>query len=353
MDKWRQSSSEWPLKQGVAIGLSIGNQQIINGYVDRLDVSVSNDDRSINIEGRDRASDLVDSSAGVSLKTEFINQTLKDIANNYAGLFGLTVTAEADVGAAFTKFTIKQGETCFEAIERAAKLRGLLVLTDEFGNLKLTNRASGGTALPSAKNLTSSFDFVSAVKTIDPSRVALVQGENILSASCSYDDTERFQSYVVKGQNISTDNFFGTAATQVTAVAFDQGVERVRSTIIISDTPLDLASAKQRAAWEATVRAAKSISLSVTVQSWFRSDGKLWGVNEIVPVEAGFVGVNSPMLITGVEFTKDNSGGTLTNLRLTRSDAYAAQATVPKSESVVGWDKQINQGISKLKALGK
>lgn len=356
-DKWRYSDSKWPLIPGAIVGINIGVNPIINGFIDSLSAKASNDDRQITINGRDRSCDLVDSSATVSLLTEFKNVSLKDIAQNYASQFGIVVSVASGVnlGKNFEKFTVKQGETCFEAIERAAKLRGLLVLSDELGNIVISNRAGGNIDTPNAKNLVSNFDFTSALNALTKSSVSLTMGQNILSAESEFDEKERFQSYVIKGQNRGTDFFSGLSVANVQAVAIDQGVERFRATTIIAEGPIDLAAAQQRAAWEATVRAAKAIKLTVTVQGWTRPDGQLWKVNEIVNTDARFVGINSIMLITGVNFIKSKERGTLTVLSLTRADAYAPKPTILKDgdpKNQAGWDQQIAAGIIKqTKAL--
>ncbi len=355
-DKWRYAEEDWPLVPGAIVGVNIGANPIINGFIDKLSARAANNERNITIQGRDRTCDLVDSSATVSLQTEFKNASLKDIVENFAALFGIVVSVGqgVDIGAKFEKFTLKQGESCFEAIERAAKLRGLLVISDELGNVLITNRAGGTVDLPSNKNLISNFDFTSVIKTLSQSSVALTQGENILVAESSFDEKERFQSYIVKGQNRGTDQFSGLSVAQVQAIAVDQGVERFRATTIIAEGPIDLAAAQQRAAWEATVRAAKAIQLNITVQGWLRPDGALWKINELVNVDARFVGVNSIMLITGVSFSKSKESGTLTRLTLTRADAFAPKPTIAKGTNVPGWDAQIKSGqIKAIKALTK
>lgn len=354
-DKWRSSGDKWPLVPGAMVGISIGQTPVINGYIDRVDVEASNTSRTIEIQGRDRTSDLIDSSASTLPKTEFKNVTLYDVAQTYASLFGILVSVSpgVDIGKPFEKLTVKQGSSVYEELERAAKLRNLLILSDGLGNLVITNRAGTATALPSTKNLVPSFDFAAAVKTLVISPVALVQGENILSAQATYDDSDRFQNYVVKGQRQGSDFVTGASATQVTGVAFDADVLRFRSKTIISEGPLDFSGAQKRAAWESSIRAAKSIELAIEVQGWSRSDGKLWDINEIVNVDAKFVGINSSMLITSVEFAKDTSGGTKTNLKLTRPDAFAKE---PKNDPKkgLGWDKEIlGSNITRIKALTK
>lgn len=328
-DKWRQSGERWPLKPGEPVTVYVGTNQVLTGYIDKLDVEVSNDDRSMTITGRDKTADLVDSSA-YQTTNEFRKIKLEDLAKKFATeLFNIKVITNADTGAPFERFSIKAGETIFELLDRAAKLRGVLLQSDEKGNLVITNRGGGN-----ADIINSSSVLASAQSALKAAAIAelgkgvsigadLVQGENILTAQASYNDTDRFATYIVKGQSQGTDLFNGPQVTKIEATAFDQAITRRRPLIIIAETSVDKKAAQRRANWEATVRAAKAIDVSITVQGWFRKDGKLWSVNDLVNVNAGFIGLSDQqkLLITTVTFTKDQSG-TITELSLTRPDAF-------------------------------
>lgn len=345
-DKWKQTGGEWPIKTGAPMMVRIGKETVMNGYIDKLDVSVSNEDRSITANGRDRTGDLVDSSA-LSDKNQFKNVTVKDLCDHFCSLYGIPVLVTAkDIGKKFSSFSTKQGETVFECLERAAKLRGLLLTSNYVGALVITNRAGGNIeAVPSVKNLKTEYDFLKdalAAATQLRSPNDLVQGENIISASASYDNTDRFQQYLAKGQSAGTDSLFGIAATQPQAAAFDRGIERFRPKIVIAEGNADIVACQKRAAWEATVRAAKACQVNVVVQGWLRSDKTLWAINELVNLQASYIGIpNQQMLVVGINFTKDQRG-TLTTLKLTRPDAFNPKLIVEESNDPLkklGWSK--------------
>lgn len=346
-DKWKQTGGAWPIKTGAPIIVRIGKQTAMNGFIDKLDVQVSNDERSISASGRDRTGDLVDSSS-LSDKNQFKNVTVKDLCDHFCSLYGIPVMVTAkDIGKKFATYSTKQGETVFETLERAAKLRGLLLTSDYLGQLVITNRAGGNIeAVPSVKNLKESHDFLKdalAAATQLRSPNDLIQGENIISASASYDNTDRFQQYLVKGQSAGTDQLWGIAATQPQAAAFDRGVERFRPKIVIAEGNADVVACQKRASWEATIRAAKACEVNVLVQGWVRSDKSLWAINELVNLQASYIGIPSQqMLISGLTFTKDQRG-TLTTLKLTRPDAFNPKLIVEESNDPLkklGWKKK-------------
>lgn len=371
-DRWRPDGSEWPLRPGEQCLISIGRNAVLNGYIDQINVSMSNDERTLEIIGRDKTADLIDSSVIDPFGSgEFKNVTLKQLAYKFAtALYGIPVVEKVDTGKAFTKISIKPGESVFQFLERAAKLRGILLLTDQVGNLVLTNRAGGDVGeepsvssdgsvstdiygRPTAKNLKEKFDFTGSLN-LTKSPTDLIQGQNILSAQATYDYTERYQTYIVKGQAAGTDIFNRAQVSQVEATATDEAVKRRRTKLIVADSSVDKASAQKRANWEAIVRASKAVDVNIKVQGWLRSDDSIWRVNELVNVDCGMIGLKSPMLVTNVTFSQSHNEGTITTLKLTRPDAYASDTdTVPESKDPtqkLGWGEVGIGGL--IKTLG-
>ena len=345
-DKWRQSGETWPLKPGEPVCVNVGSTQIMNGFIDRLDVSVSNEDRKLEVNGRDVTADLVDCSAGVNTQTQFINSDLQTIADSYATLFGLNLAVEGDIGGPFPKVSSEQNETVFSFLNRLAKQRGVYLTTGLDGRLILANRASATASLPSISNPVASFDFVGALKGLLTAGNDVVQSQNILRASATYDETDRFQNYVVKGQSKGSDTFSGLAANQVAAAAIDSGVSRFRPKVIIADNQITVAEAQQRAGWESITRAAQAVQIQIEVNGFKDGNDEIWDTNTLLNLEAGFIGVepSTQLLITGVEFTKRRQSGTITRLTLTRPDAYQAKPVVAATNDIkqsLGWENKV------------
>lgn len=322
IDKWREQRLPWFLKPGVKVLIKIGAFPVINGFIDRLDVDISNEDRRVEITGRDITGDLVDSSAPTE-PAEFKNVSILTLAQKFALPFGIPVFADVNILPPFPKFTVKQGETVFELLQRAANLRGLLLLADELGNLRITNRSSA------------------ASLTVSPT--PLVQGSNIITAKASFDNSERFQTYIAKGQSEGNDLIFGLNVTSPVGTSIDSAILRPRQKTVIADGSSDFTGAQKRANWENTVRAAKSSEITVKVQGWQQfPGGPLWSVNQLVNVDIGYLGVQSTqLLISSLQFTKSLNEGTVTTLNLTRKDAYIPEQTAltPDNDpqATLGW----------------
>lgn len=315
-DRWQPGQTPWRIKPGSHAHIHIGKQSVVTGYVDSVNASFSANDRSITAAGRTKTADLVDCS--VTGANEFSNITLKEIAVKLCNPFGIPVIFQASAGDSFAKVTVKQGETVFALLDRLARQRKLLMIPSYDGGLIFTQRGTvrAGTELR--------------------------QGVNVLSGSMNCDNSNRFSQYTAKGQNLS---FLGSPeeSSSPEGKATDEGITRFRPLVIMNEGTSDNKNTKDRALYEANIRAAKSIEAEIEVVGWFKQDGKLWDVNEVVQCDVGFLGLRREMLIKKVVYQK-NSGGTTCILTLIREDAYDFDGTSQKGaklkkEDELGWLK--------------
>jgi prophage tail gpP-like protein len=312
-DKWKVDQDDFEIKPGDRIHCHLGKTALFEGYVDKLSLSLSSSSRNITIDGRDRTQDLVDCS--IINASEFNDLDFTGIANVLCKPFGLKVLPQVDVGAKFKKFSVRQGETVFEALERAAKERQLLLMSSPHGNLVVDKRGN--------KRATSE----------------LIEGINVLSAGVSFDNTQRFSEYIIKGQSTG---LVGNPkdATKNKGSAKDNGITRNRPTIIIAENAVDNDGAQKRAEWESTFRAAKASQVSVTVVGWKQEDGSIWAANQLVQIDIRSIGIKSQMLIQRVKFDQ-SSNGRRTELELVRKDAFEFKKEIEKKDDILdqlGWD---------------
>jgi len=303
-ERWPGQSAVWPILPGAECSIAIGDDTVITGQVDSASPSFDDTQHDVQVQGRDRTGQMVDCSA-VHSPGEWSGIRLDRLAAILAKPFGITVTSIADVGAAFSVFKLQPGEAAFEALDRACRLRGVLPISDGRGGLVLTK--PGQTRCSTA----------------------LVQGENVKAASLNNDATERFRTYIVRGSQPGTDYLDPEQSAAVEARATDAGATAGRTLIVIAESAVDIASARKRAQWESTVRAAKAVSVSATVQGWRQGDGTLWPVNALVPVYLPWLRISGEMLISELTHSLDESGGTQTQMTLRRADAYLPEPEKP------------------------
>jgi prophage tail gpP-like protein len=299
-DRWGDEEL-WPIAEEDACRVEVGRRTVIDGYVDKRDLSASADSRTLSYTGRDRAAALIDCSALLA-KWTYNNVRVEEFVSSIAAPFGVDVSVQPGlVLARVPKVVVSPGDTAYEAIRRATSDLGVLLVSDGAGGIVIT-RAGSTRAAP------------------------LVEGTNIITASVSYDGSERFRRYVVSTQSAGTDEASGNA-TRVKAEATDEGVRRPDRVLLIRpERGYDAAGALRRADWEARIRAARAETVTIGVQGWKQPDGSLWPVNAIVPVRARrLIGVDGDMLISQVEYSISSEGGQTTQLRLVRPDAFTPE----------------------------
>jgi len=154
---------------------------------------------------------------------------------------------------------------------------------------------------------------------------------NMEAGSIINDESLRFARYTVKGQTAGTDLFTGKRASVSAGTAIDEGIRSARKLTIIAEGNADNDIAKKRAEWEASVRLAKSIVISVTVQNWQQENGILWGLNQLTRVKSETLGIDGDFLSTSIEHVRSDEEGTITRIGLTRQDAYGAEPIIEKN----------------------
>lgn len=316
-DKWEAEKLNFEIKPGDRIHCHIGKAAVFEGFVDRFTMNLTAGSRNITIEGRDKTADLIDCNhVGDS---EFNKLDLKAIAEQLCSPFGIKVLNPfgVPIGKPFEKFTVKQGETVFEALNRAAKEKQLILLTSTHGNLIIDQRAP---------NRRASTD--------------LVEGINIKVTGVNFDNSQRYSEYICKGQQ---PGLLGSPkdTTDNKGSAQDAGITRFRPKIFINEQSTDNDGTKSRAEFEAQLAIAKGFSCSVSLRDWREKDGSLWDVNKLVNLQAPSIGIREDLLIKSVSY-RLSDGGRNVNLELIRKDSFEFKESVTKSSDPldsIGWKK--------------
>lgn len=315
-DRWNGRTQPWPIVEEDRCTVKIGNTIVITGYVDRRSLSYSAEAHTLSVSGRDKTGELVDCSAVLD-KWEYIGLDVVGMIAKIAGQFGIAVSLQP--GVTFRKpplLTIDPGESAFDVIDRICRLAGLLPVSNGKGGLILTRAGT----------------------SIAPTQ--LIEGQNIKAGSADYDASGRYGTYKAIAQMKGSDESYGNSAAFILATAQDAGVRRTERVLIIRpEGGMTTTYAQQRAQWEATVRAARGASISITVQGWTQPDGTLWPINALVPVNAPMLGIKGTLLISQAVYSLDESG-TLTELTLRRPDAFKPEPMVP----IEAW-KELGAGV--------
>jgi prophage tail gpP-like protein len=293
-ERWPGQPTATPIKPGARCQVLLDRQPVITGWVDTVSPDYDAGQHSVRVSGRDATCDLVDCSA-IHQSGQWHQVTLDQLASDLVAPFGVGLVMQAEPGAAFDSFNIQEGESIFECLERAARLRALLLTSDPEGNLVITRAGA------------------------DECDVALIEGRNVKAARAEFSWKDRFSEYRIKGQGRLGGNFDDNDALYAapSATASDENVTRHRPLIVLAEAHGENASFADRAAWESTIRKGRSARASITVQGWS------WRPNTLVTITSPLLWLDrARMLIVGCTYSLDDRSGSLTELAITRPEAF-------------------------------
>lgn len=310
-----QPDSVYPIKAGDSVVVDIDGTTRVTGFVDKVAVAYSKDSHTITINGRDKLADLIDSTVG-DTKQIVAPISLTSVCRLILDGIGLTDVKVINNIPDIEDF--KEGELVsasvgvkgFEFLEKFARIRQALLTTDGLGNLVIERGSS--------KKLKTQLINIPGNKL-----------SNISHGSSTIDISKRYNKYSCKGdQNISS----GISEESFADIS-EQGGEAtdtdMRSSRVLEFNSEENASSEtcaSRAAWEANIRRARSITASITVPG-NSANGELWLSNRLVEINDAFLNINAEMLIKSVEYSSSLSSGSSTKLTLISPDSYSLEAS--------------------------
>jgi prophage tail gpP-like protein len=308
-ERWPGQPVATPIRPGQRCRLELDGAPVIGGYVDSVSPDYDAAHHRLRVVGRDATGDLCDCSA-IHQTGQWhdagIGQIARDLLAPYA--IALVVEAGDDLGEPFASYNIEEGETVFECLARAARLRARLLTSNPDGELVITRAGKERLA------------------------VGLLEGGNIEAARAEFSYQERFSDYTLKGQ-LRLGDFGDTELAASTGTARDENILRHRPLIVIADAQSDNATLAERAEWECHLRRGRSLRGSLTVTGWTRPDGGLWRPNALLPVTSPRLWLDAAeMLIVACTYTLDAQAGTQTELTIARPEAFELLEGVRQSK---------------------
>ena len=310
---------------GDPMTLSLGDDMVLKGYIDRLIPSISPRGHEILIMGRGRTADLVDCPA-IADNSQFVNATIGKISRAVAGEFGIGVIqrdpgrvtasnpASGD-GILIPQLTVALTDTAWGIIETCARFASLLCYESSDGNVILSDV---GTAKHS-----------SGFKT----------GVNVQSASVVFAADMRYSEYIgvalpVLPSSATLPAAPGdpTAANTITtiydapmlALKRHDGTLRRRPFVLVSEQGMATQDiCKRRTEWEAARRYGRGNVVSLVTDSWRDSSGALWTPNVLCSVDLPELHLGKlDLLIADVTFSADLHRGRTAELTLMPAAAF-------------------------------
>lgn len=300
------------LREGLACEVWLGADKVIAGYIDDYETDDTDTSSSVRVAGRDKTGDLVDCSA-IYKTGQWRGVKLQQIVADIARPFGITVAVSpgTDTGDVFKRFALEEGEKAFDAIDRACRLRAVLVTSTPDGNLLITTASTVS------------------------SGVHLVEGLNMKKFNSKHSWKERHSEIILKGQVPGDDHEYGAAAAHLKASSKDAEIARYRPLVVIAEHGTSTKSLTDRAAWEIKVRMGRGKRGGCTVVGWRTGkdgqEGPLWQPNTLVQVTSERMNLDMELLIVGCSYQLTEQGK-VTDLTFARPEAFQLVEGVGRSK---------------------
>ena len=346
------------IQKGQSLIVRIDNQNIMTGYIDSIDISESADSSQMIVKGRDKTCDFVDSR--VSNKTftppigfqQILRKLLKvvgyrvtstnSLSNPLVGKLGQDQIAVINDYGLIEDFkttegiSFSPGESSYELIKKLADKRQLILSTDGYGNIVISNIGASPT--------------VTTLQRILDDKASITN--NIISASMHDSLHDRFYEYTIASKGTGATNsrspFFvkkGTDAEKnasdpiqndvvsYSATVYDEDVRQTRKFYAVVPS-LTNPLCKERAQWELNIRKAKDFTYTCIVAG-FRQNiastfdilnlnelNPLWKPNQKIYLVDDRYNLDNEYLIKSVKYKQSNSEGSITELTLIDEYSY-------------------------------
>jgi prophage tail gpP-like protein len=294
------------INPGDACTVSLGEDLVITGYVDRVIPSFSADQHSIRVMGRSKCCDLVDCSAEWP-GGQISGSTALGIAQKLASVYsvdngGVPVRSSVTDLPVIPQFNLSLGETAFEVIERISRYSALLVYDMPDGSLLLarlsSTQAAGG----------------------------FTEGQNVQEASIEFSMDQRYSNVAAWMQSVDILSDIGDAGNLVTN-ASDPNCRRHRQLDIIAEAGGGGNDVVQlRASWETARRSGRSKVVHIKTDSWRDASGVLWTPNTLATIKLPSLKLVSDFMCIGeVTYQRDGDSGTTAELVLMEANAFVPE----------------------------
>jgi prophage tail gpP-like protein len=307
----------FPIKRGEACKIYIDDEKILTGYVDTIDIAYTSDSHGITVTGRDKTEDIVDSTvdAKVEIKTPITLEGLITKILAYLNSTDIKIINQVGSLASFSAADIvsgKIGETAVAFLHDFCAKRQVLLTSNEDGDLVITR--GEGVSVPAA-----------LIHKINGFGV-----NNVKGARVTYDDTKRFNRYILRAQpaiagvsNLDSDTPL-IMTSGFKGESIDSTVRASRVITLNAEKITNVSECTNRAQWERDIHRARAINYTATVYGHRHGGnfGSLWKPLQLVNVVDEYCGINDILIIRTTKFNNNLTEGDLTELSLVPKDTY-------------------------------
>lgn len=322
-----QPISEYPVREGDPVTVTIAGTRVITGHVDNVSGSCSTGAHDINVAGRDNIQDLIDSSVPDAAKVTSGPVTMVALCKRVISAIGSDIPVSSTVSdiASFSDSDLQAagtGDSCMAYLVSFARKRQVYLVADGNGGLVIYR--------PNRNNKAST------------SLLHTAGSSNVLESSYRRAMDSRYNYYLCRSQdNFGFDPFAdysSGAGCNRTGGVTDTAIRATRYLEVNAEQSMDNPDCKKRAAEECNIRRTAALSYTCLVPGVTQADGTLWDFGQIVTLRDDYASISGDFLVKSVELSVDINEGTLTRLELVLPDAYqvvAVQTTADRRKAKI------------------
>lgn len=279
---------------------------LTNAKIESLSKNISRAGMTLSVSGRDGTGVLIDSSTivpGFSFSGVYLPELIRQVIKPY----DLYLDDFTDKGKIFNGFKISPGETCFAVIEKACRQEGVIINTNQFGELFITyDRQSNET----------------------PAVGDLIYGVNILEIDETESEEGINSEYIGKAQYNNGISPWVQRTSQISATAKNLNIGSYKPLIFTPETMVNKEQLQKRVNWECQTKAGELKKWTVRLIGWTTrilansSENKPWRPNTMVNLEVPELGLTGKKTIDSVTLTRDKYGMEMVSLDLIHPDTY-------------------------------
>lgn len=271
---------------------------LFTGFVDRYRPHLSKDSAHIEISGRAKGQDAIDSSVE-HRKSDYVNKSVLDIAKDQ-DQFGIGFAVDPSVQLTqIDRYRPNPGETLFQALDPLCHDDECTMAGQPDGSILLTKAGAN-----------------------PPRQGAIIEGVNLLIGEADLNVSGRHSKVNAHGQAAYGN---GAQNTQISVLANDSTVPRNRPLHLHHHRHTNRSRLANKATHHRNHEAGNAIRATPTMQGWRDDSGLLWTPGYKTFVQSPFLAIIQDMLIEGVTYEQDVKEGTLTKLDLVDPRAHGGQ----------------------------
>lgn len=326
-------------KLGDTVQVNIGADTVLTGYIEQMPVSYDAGSVQASIAGRSKTCDLIDCC---------VCPPGRSITSSGTSGWRSKTSPESRIVSAPSTSAISWRQQKLETIiaQMIAPYDIKLVIPEgELSEVRDHDCDPTKTVLENLKNLVTKDDLFLMDTTQGNLAVVkkgaksasdmLILGQNVLSASASFDGSQLFSEYRTLGQGSGSDTKTGKTVSTYSGSVTNTLMPRLRVKTTDNKGQGSDPSCARQAQGDMLYDASQFYKCSYKVQGWRQSDGSLWEVNSLVTVTDDFLGFSQmQMLITKVTFSISDSDGMVTDLDLVPPDGFRKETSAEQDK---GW----------------